>query len=211
MKRKLTDKQKEILNFIVEFVEENGYPPTYREIGNHFGIASTFGVKRHIDALVKKGFLNVESNSSRAMSIINRAVDEQSRENENYLEIPLVGRVAAGYPVLSEENIEGSIRIDKNFLRYSNDLFALRVRGESMINAGILEGDVVIVARNRNVGNGDIVVAMLDGEATLKRFLKKKNGIFLIPENENFSPIRVNKSSDFSIIGKIVGLFRNYN
>ncbi len=210
MKEKLTERQKAILDFILDYIEENGYPPTYREIGAEFQIASTFGVKRHIDALVKKGYLTVESNSSRAMTVLNRSEAEKST-NEEFIEVPLVGRVAAGYPVLAEENIEDTIKLHKDFVGRKSNLFALRVRGDSMINAGIFEGDVVIVEQNRNPRNGDIVVALLDGESTLKRFSRENDKIFLLPENESYSPISVNKSSDFSIIGKIVGLFRNYN
>ncbi len=210
MSKGLTERQKQILDFILDYIEDNGYPPTYREIGVHFEIASTFGVKRHIDALVKKGYLNVESNSSRAMTVVNKNYSPHPEE-ENLIEIPLVGRVAAGYPVLAEENVEGTIKIDRHFLGIANNLFALKVRGDSMVEAGILENDIVLVHQDKNVTNGDIVVALVDGESTLKRFQKKKNEIFLVPENKNYNPISVNKNVNFTIIGKIVGLFRNYN
>jgi repressor LexA len=209
MSKGLTDRQKEILDFISEFIEFNNFPPTLREIGSHFGIASTFGVKRHIDALVKKGYLKVEGNASRTITVVNR--DYSLQRNDDLIEIPLVGRVAAGYPVLAEENIEGSIKVDKQFVGLSSSVFALKVRGDSMIEAGILDGDVVLVAQNKNVSNGDIVVALLSGESTLKRFEKRGNEILLIPENKNYEPIRVNKNEEFTIIGKIIGLMRNYN
>ncbi len=210
MSKRLTDRQKEILDFILNFIEDNGYPPTLREIGAAFDIASTFGVKRHIDALIKKGYLLVESYSSRTIKVIKKEAGLKNSEEE-FVEIPVVGRVAAGYPVLAEENIEGSIKLDKHFVGPASQLFALKVRGESMIDAGIMEGDIVVVNKTTNVRNGDIVVALLDGESTLKRFSREKGNIYLIPENKNYSPISVNKSSDFTIIGKIIGLFRNYN
>jgi repressor LexA len=209
MKKELTERQLEILNFIRESIEINGYPPTYREIGRKFNISSTFGVKRHIDALIKKGYLNSESNASRTLSVINLSGMEKAEEK--FFEIPVVGRVAAGYPILAEENIEGNLLIDASFMRKNPDSFGLKVRGDSMIKAGILEGDVVIVAPQKNAKNGDIIVALLGDEATMKRYMRKKDEILLIPENDNYSPIEVNKNKEFSIIGKVMGVFRSYN
>lgn len=218
MKNQLTDRQKEILTFIQQFREENGYPPTLREIGRQFGISSTFGVKRHLDALEKKGYLNVESNASRGISLV-KSDDEPAPESnviqldsrENFERIPIVGRVAAGTPVLAVENIEGSIVIDPAFIKKSAGCFALKVRGDSMINAGIYEGDLVIVSPQKNALNGEIVVAMLDDEATVKRFENKNNNIRLIPENENYQPIEVPQTRDFSVVGKVIGVLRWFN
>jgi repressor LexA len=149
MKDKLTDRQEEILKFIHEFKEENGYPPTLREIGKKFGITSTFGVKRHLDALVKKGYLHIESNASRGISFLRgdypSGIEPIIEKNNIFNRIPVIGRVAAGIPLLAEENIEGNIVIDPSFIKKSHDCFALRVKGDSMINAGIFEGDFVIV------------------------------------------------------------------
>lgn len=208
MSKKLTDRQKEILNFIENFVEFNGYPPTYREIGKNFDISSTFGVKRHIDALIKKGFLLSESNSSRTLSLVNSPNQEKELQN---VSIPLIGRVAAGYPILAEENIEGTISVDLSLIKGADVKFGLKVQGDSMINAGIFEGDVVFVSDKPNVKNGDIIIAQLEDEATLKRYERKNNEINLIPENEKYSVIRLNNPKDFSIIGKVVGVFRTYN
>ncbi len=210
MKKELTNRQKEILNFILQFIEENGYPPTYREIANRFEMASTFGVKRHIDALAKKGYLSVGSNLSRSIKPLAKAKDSNLSE-PNLISVPIVGRVAAGYPVLSEENIEGFLNIDGSLFNSNYSLFALKVRGDSMIEAGILDGDIVLVNQQKTANNGEIVVALVDGEATLKRFQRTKNEILLIPENRNYSIIRVNFQKDFSIIGKVVSLFRNFN
>lgn len=214
MKNSLTDKQKEILNFIKNFISENGYPPTLREIGSFFNIASTFGVKRHLDALKKKGYLNINSHASRAICVNNSKnidFDKDISRSENIHQIPVVGRVAAGSPILSEENIEGSVLIDNYFIRNATGCFALKVQGDSMINAGIFEGDLVIVNPQSNVKKGDIVVARLEGEITIKIFDNNNKDVFLLPRNEKYSPIKVTNKEDFSIIGKVVGVLRMYN
>ncbi len=210
MKQELTARQQEILDFIQEHVEFNGYPPTYREIGKKFNITSTFGVKRHIDALIKKGFLSSESNQSRTLSIVSLN-DKYSSIPENFVQLPIVGRVAAGQPILAQENIEGNFLVDSNMIRSKSDCFGLKVQGDSMINAGILEGDMVIVSPQKEAVNGDIVVALLGDEATMKRFIKSENKILLRPENEAYNDIEVNNPEDFSLVGKVVGVFRTYN
>lgn len=212
MKKELTDRQKEILEFINQFRNENGYPPTLREIARNFGMVSTFGVKRHLDALEKKGYLTVESNSSRAINVL----DEEANSNifridESYARIPIVGRVAAGVPISAIENIEGNLVVDPNLIKKGNESFALRVKGDSMINAGIFDGDLVIVSSQSEAINNDIVVAMIDNEATVKRFSNKRGKIQLLPENDNYKPIDINFSENFSIIGKVVGIMRWYN
>lgn len=205
MKEEITDRQKEILDFIQDYVDFNGYPPTYREIGKQFNIASTFGVKRHIDALVKKGFLNNTNNSSRTLSLV------VNNNPIQVVEIPVVGRVAAGQPILAQENIEGTFSIDKSFLGSHNQCFGLKVRGDSMINAGILEGDLVIIQPQKEAVNGEIVVALIGDEATMKRYVVEENKIFLVPENEKYEAIVIENDEDFSIIGKVIGVFRSYN
>lgn len=207
MKNKLTDRQQQILNFIQDFLKDNGYPPTYREIGIQFDISSTFGVKRHIDALIKKGFLSSAEGSSRTLSII----DSAAAVKTTVVDIPVVGRVAAGFPILAEENIEGKLTLDQSLLGTKNDCFALKVRGDSMINAGIFEGDVVVIYPKKEVANGDIVVALIDSEATMKRYQRDGNRIYLIPENDMYQPIIVENKEDFSIVGKVIGVFRWYN
>ncbi len=206
-KNKLTERQKEILNFISDFCTENGYSPSYREIGANFSIASTFGVKRHIDALVKKGFLEVGSNISRSLTIVNQQPGNNNKTNEK---IPLVGRVAAGYPILAEENIEDYLTIDPQLIIKANNCFALKVRGDSMINAGIFEDDIVIISQQPNAKNNDIIVALLGDEATLKRFITINNRICLMPENENYPLIEVHNRADFKILGKLIALIRKY-
>jgi len=210
MKNELTERQENIYQFIKDFIDFNSYPPTYREIGTHFNIASTFGVKRHIDALIKKGFLNIGENSIRTISITENSLSSKII-NVDTIEIPIIGRVAAGQPILAEENIEGTINIQASLINSKANCFALKVKGDSMINAGIFEGDVVIINPQKDANNGEIIVAMIDNEATLKRFERKNGNISLIPENDNYSPINVHNLDNFSIIGKALGVFRWYN
>lgn len=212
MSKELTDRQQNILNFIKEYVSDNGFPPTYREIGHNFSIASTFGVKRHLDALVKKGFITVEGNASRTLSLTSLANPAQhSKYSEELYELPIIGRVAAGYPILAEQNIEGTLSIQANLIKNKSGSFGLKVKGDSMIGAGIFEGDVVIVNPQSDAHNGEIVVALLQDEATLKRYEKRGDIVFLIPENKNYNVIEINNREDFSIIGKVLGVFRWYN
>jgi repressor LexA len=210
----LTEKQKEILNFIQSFRETTGYPPTLREIGKHFGISSTFGVKRHLDALVKKRYLNIESYASRGISILKNEKSSNTNlvlENALYNQIPIVGRVAAGTPILAVENIEGSIVVDPSFMRKTEESFALKVKGDSMVDAGIFEGDIVIVSPQKEAKTGDIVVALIADEATVKIIEIKNDKIRLIPQNKNYQPINVTEESDFSLVGKVTGLIRYLN
>ncbi len=214
MKKQLTDRQEEILSFIEKFLESNGYPPTLREIGKKFEISSTFGVKRHLDALVKKGFVKIEGFASRGITLLHQNGDQESVKDISFrservsIEIPIVGRVAAGVPMLATENIEGNIVIDSSYLRNSDDCFGLKVKGDSMINAGIFEGDILIVRQSKQAINGEIVVALLDDEATVKRYENKNNRIRLLPENSTYQPIEVNENKEFSIIGKVAGVIR---
>lgn len=216
MKKELTDRQEDILIFIKEFLNENGYPPTLRQIGKQFGISSTFGVKRHLDALEKKGYLNVESNASRGISII-RDDEEFSlpafiREDETGMNrIPIIGRVAAGSPIMAEENIEGTVLIDPSFINKAKDCFALKVKGDSMINAGIFEGDIVIVSPTITAALNEIIVARIDDEVTIKRYFYRGNEIKLLPENEKYRPITIKSENEFSIIGKVTGVVRWIN
>jgi len=215
MKDKLTDRQEEILTFIKQFTLDSGYPPTLREIGKHFQISSTFGVKRHLEALVKKGFINIESNASRGISMIRRnsedLIDATFRDDNAFVKIPIIGRVAAGLPINAVENLEGSLVVDPSFLKKAEDAFALRVKGDSMINAGINDRDLVIVSPKEQAKNGDIVVAMLNDEATVKKFEFINNKIRLIAENNAYLPIEVKTEDDFKLIGKVKGVVRWLN
>ena len=215
MKKQLTDRQNEILIFIKDFLRENGFPPTLREMGKRFQISSTFGVKRHLDALEKKGYLKIESNASRGIAIVQDEDQFTSASgsviSEFFNKIPIVGRVAAGSPILAMENIEGSVIIDPSFIKNAEDAFALRVKGDSMMNVGIFEGDLVIVSPNEKGKNGDVIVAMLDDEVTVKTLDIKNNKLKLVPENDNHQPIPIGEKSNFSIIGKVKGIVRWLN
>jgi len=215
MKDKLTDRQEDILTFIKQFTLEAGYPPTLREIGKHFQISSTFGVKRHLEALVKKGFINIESNASRGISLIRKnsddLVERSLRDDDVFVKIPVIGRVAAGIPINAVENLEGSLVVDPSFLKKAEDAFALRVKGDSMINAGINDKDLVIVSPREQAKNGDIVVAMLNDEATVKKFEFINNKVRLIAENNAYLPIEVEIEDDFKVIGKVKGVVRWLN
>jgi len=215
MKNKLTDRQEDILTFIKQFTLDCGFPPTLREIGKNFQISSTFGVKRHLEALVKKGFINIESNASRGISLVKKNTDdtfEETWKDESvFLKIPVIGRVAAGIPISAIENNEGSLVLDPSFLRKAENAFALRVKGDSMINAGINDKDLVIVSPDEQAKNGDIVVAMLNDEATVKKFEMINNKIRLIAENDNYKPIEVNNRDNFNLVGKVKGVVRWLN
>lgn len=210
MKNKLTDRQNEILIFIQQFTRENGYPPTLREIGKHFQISSTFGVKRHLEALVKKGYINIESNASRGISLVKKGYEDfgepSFNEDNIFVKIPVLGRVAAGLPITAIENMEGSLVVDPAFLKKAEDAFALRVKGDSMINVGINDGDLVIVSPNEQSRNGDIVVAILNDEATVKRFELADKKVKLIAENDAYLPIEISKEDDFRLVGKVKGV-----
>jgi len=215
MKNKLTDRQEEILAFLKQFTLDSGYPPTLREIGRHFQISSTFGVKRHLEALVKKGYINIESNASRGISMIRKNSDDFIEENWSdesvFVKIPVLGRVAAGLPINAVENLEGSVIVDPSFLKKSENAFALRVRGDSMINAGINDKDLVIVSPNEQAKNGDIIVALINDEATVKKFEIINNKIRLIAENNAYQPIEVKSQDDFKVVGKVKGVVRWLN
>ncbi len=198
----LTDRQKAIYDFLLKIIREKGFAPSIYEIGKQFKIASTNGVSGHLKALEKKGY--IRRVGKRAIEVVNalgKTVLTATRE------VPVLGKVAAGKPLLSEENIEGTITIPDDM--GSGKQFALRVKGDSMIDAGILDGDRVIVQQQGTAENGEIVCALIEGEATLKRFFKKDGVVTLKAENEKYPPITVSKG-EFRIVGRVVGLLRKF-
>lgn len=201
----LTNRQKEVLEFIARFTDDNGYPPTVREIGDHFDI-SLRAVQDHIAACQKKGYLSQCQKRSRSIRVLKN--EEGVSESRAFTSrIPLLGTVAAGKPLLSEENVDGYVTIAEPFVRPGKTYFALRVRGSSMINAGILEGDLAIIEKADVASEGQIVVAVVDNAITLKRFYREENRIRLQPENPDFQPIYTN---DAHLAGIMVGLVRTY-
>ena len=202
MVEKKPKKQHEIYEFIKKQVYEKGYPPSVREICVGVGLSSTSTVHGHLDRLEKKGLIKRDPTKPRTIEILG-----ESYSRKEMLDIPIVGKVTAGLPILAVENIEDSFSMPMNFVHSNNDLFMLRVTGESMINAGIMDGDLAIIEKISSASNGEIVVALIDEEATIKRFFKEKNHIRLQPENPTMEPIIV---PDCAILGKLVGLYRQY-
>ncbi|WP_318743418.1 transcriptional repressor LexA [Treponema sp.] len=200
----LTERQKEVLEFIARFSEENGYPPTVREIGENFGI-SLRAVQDHIAACQKKGYLSQCQKRSRSFRVIKG--DNFSESKTFVTKVPKLGTIAAGKPLLSEENLDGYVTIAEPFVKPGKTYFALNVRGASMVNAGILEGDLAIIEQTEMAAEGQIVVAVVDNAITLKRFYKEQDRIRLQPENPDFQPIY---ASDVKIAGIMVGLVRTY-
>jgi repressor LexA len=207
MRHDLTPIQEEILNFITETIRKHDRSPTIREIGEKADISSTNGVRYHLSILEKLGYIKRSKGISRGIEWLEHHV-KVSRERST-VEIPLVGRVAAGVPVLAEENIEGRIAVDEMIAR-SEKCFALRVNGDSMKNAGIINNDVVIVSPQPDAKNGDIVVAMLDDEATVKTYVASKGKVILRPENPDYDDILLDKRGNVRVLGKVVGLMRRF-
>jgi len=205
MAKGLTQRQEDILGFIIESIRDNGYPPTIAEIGAGFGITSTNGVNDHLIALEKKGYIE-RSSKARGIHITTKAAAGLYQEQQAGM-VPLLGHVAAGSPILAEENIEDYTPVDKSMARA--DIFSLRVHGESMVEAGILDGDVIIVDQARRARRGDIIVAVLDGDATTKYYYPQSDTVELRPANASMEPI-VASASDLEIQGVVVGLQRSY-
>lgn len=200
-KRMLTPRQKQILDFIEEMINLSGLPPTIREIGKKFDITSTNGVRSILDALENKGFIRRQKLVSRGIELVRRSPIAFNR-------IPIVGSVPAGLPITAIENREGELAVDTSFLP-NEEVYCLRVKGESMINAGIFDGDFVLVDKNVSPLKGDIVVAVIGEEATVKKFYPERQRVRLEPQNEAFGPIIVDKNTPgFYIAGRVVGLMR---
>ncbi|MBO8458415.1 MAG: transcriptional repressor LexA [Spirochaetes bacterium] len=200
--RDLTERQKEILDFICKYIGENSFPPTIREIAGKFGITAK-GAYDHVTALQKKNVIKFSNNKSRTIEI----VEKESEQGGNVTSIPLLGTIAAGLPILSEENIEKMIPVAKSMLRTGKNYFALKVRGDSMIEAGILEGDIAIIESCTTCENGEIVVAVIEDSITLKRFYKETNRVKLQPENKNYKTLYY---QNIRIAGRLKGLIRTY-
>lgn len=198
----LTKRQKEVLAFISAFIREHKYPPTIREIADNFNITAKGGYD-HIKALEKKKYLRCIMNRSRTIEVLSPS----DAYSEGIRTIPLLGTVAAGKPLFAEQNFEGSVDLPEKYLGKGRH-FALKVRGESMIDAGILEGDIAIVRHQNTADNGNIVVALVDEAVTLKRFFLEKNRVMLKAENAVFPPIF---TQNVRILGKLTFLVRNYD
>jgi len=196
-----TKRQTEVLNFLKSFLSGHKYPPTIREIAAHFGI-SVKGAYDHVKALEKKGLIACDNHRSRAIEII----ESSSDSGGNQILVPLLGHVAAGMPLFAEENFEGNLSLPAAMVG-NGEVFALRVEGESMIGAGIMDGDVAVFSQQSQVENGQIVVAMVDEAVTLKRFYKEKNRVRLQAENPAYPPLY---TADVRILGRLVTIIRSY-
>ncbi|MCD6163322.1 MAG: transcriptional repressor LexA [candidate division Zixibacteria bacterium] len=204
--KELTKRQREIFDYIKKSVVEKGWPPSLREIGEEFGINSTNGVRSALEALERKGYIRRNRYLSRGIEIVKEAPEHL--DNSQLRAVPIVGKVAAGMPLWAEQNIEGSYYVDRSFVS-GEHIFALRVQGDSMINAGIFDGDYVLVRRQQTAQKGEIVVAQIENEATVKRFYPERKRIRLEPENPDYGPIIIEKGTPgFTIAGKVVGLLR---
>ena len=206
MAKDLTARQREIFEFIKGMIRDKGRPPAIREIGERFGIRSTNGVRAVLEALERKGFIRRDRYTSRGIELL-KEVDEVMASGR-FREVPLVGRVAAGTPIWAEQNIEGSFMLDRDFVS-GEEVFSLKVAGDSMIDAGIYDGDFVLVKRQPTANVGEVVVAQIGDEATVKRFYPEKKRVRLEAANPNYGPIVVEPDAPgFSIAGKVIGLLR---
>jgi repressor LexA len=202
----LTKRQKEVLDFIQQFILTRGYPPTIREIaeGLNLGINNIYSIQRHLKVLEEKGFIKRNPRKPRGIELLHFKLS-------NAAMIPLVGKVSAGFPIPAIEEIEGNVVLDTLFVKDTQNTIALRIKGDSMIGAGILDRDIVVVKIGSVVKNGDIVVAFVDNEVTCKRFREDGEFVYLIPENPNYKEIRIRKEeSRLYILGKVIALFRRF-
>lgn len=204
--RKLSEMQKKIYDYIASCIQAQGYPPSVREIGEAVGLKSPSTVHFHLKHLAEAGYLEIGAGKGRAITLTHPSASAfAAAEDEPTSRIPIVGNVAAGSPILAEECIEDYLTFDTG--GRSGEYFALHVRGESMLNAGILNGDLVVVRQQQTAENGEIVVAMIDDEATVKRYCRKNGHLWLMPENDAYSPI---DGAYAQILGKVAAVVRRY-
>ena len=218
----LTARQRQVFDFIESKIQEWGYPPTIREIGEHLGIKSTNGVADHLKALKRKGYLQQRGHKSRTLIPTEPAMSQTQANNVvpmippnsgSTISIPLLGRVAAGEPILAEEQAEGSVVVDSLLVGGNKKVLALKVVGESMIEDGIFDGDYIFVQKRSHAQPGEIVVVVIENEATVKRYYPEGDRIRLQPANSAMEPIYVNKADfrEVQIMGLVVGVYRNMN
>ena len=199
--KKLTDRQNEVLSFISDYIKTHSFSPAVREVADHFEI-SVKGAHDHITALRRKGYLKQADKRPRTMGLAN-----QSNDDDTLVTIPVLGTIAAGLPLMAQENFDGNVKLPVSMLKKNKEYFALKVKGDSMIGAGILEGDTAIIEEQNSAGNGEIVVALLDDSTTLKRFYRESTRIKLQAENPAIQPIY---SQDVKILGRLSSIIRSY-
>ena len=204
----LAPRQREVLEVIASWVQQRGIPPSLREIGDVLGIRSTNGVADHIKALVRKGYIERVSGSGIARGLRLTAKCTGTFHESSTVVVPIVGQVAAGAPILAQENYDGSIHVDSSMVPAGSTVFALRIRGDSMIGDGILDGDTVFVKQQSTARKGEIVIAMVEDEATCKRFYNEGDHVRLQPSNPDMAPILVAANQPLVLLGVVVGLYR---
>ncbi len=206
----LTERQQQVYNHIKKCLQSKGRPPTVREIGERFQITSTNGVRSILSALIKKNYIRRTPKVSRGIDLVAAQTTPAPIEN-NIVEIPIIGRIAAGTPLLAVENLEGTVVVDKDFLMKQSNVIALRVKGDSMIEAGIHNGDLIFARQQPTAEPGQIVVAIIGDEATVKYFYPEKGRVRLEPANATMGPIIIDESMpEFRIAGRVIGIMRKY-
>jgi len=199
--KEATERQKEVMDFIAAYVHSHSYSPTIREVADYFSI-SVKGAHDHLTALRKKGLLKQGDKKPRTMGLV------KNRDEEDIIDLPILGTVAAGRPIMCDENMDGSIKIHQSMLKKGRQYFALRVKGDSMEQAGIMNGDTAVIEQQNTVRNSEIAVVMMDEAVTLKTFYRESNRIRLQPENPKYNPIYC--SGDIRILGKLAHIIRSY-
>lgn len=207
MKDELTDRQREVYDFLLGFWQTRGYPPSIREVATHFSFRSTRAVVDHLGALERKGWIVRTRERSRAIEFPMARRPDGMRVDDQVVVLPVVGRIAAGEPILAVENIVEELSLDRSFVRGEKP-FLLKVAGDSMRDAGILNGDYVLVNGEEHADDGDIVAAIIEEEATVKRLRTRRGEVTLEPANPAYSPIPVSSDRSFQLVGKVVGVFR---
>ena len=206
MAKGLTTRQQEILDYIVVYIEREGYPPSIREIGQKFEIGSLRGVTVHLDALEKKSYIS-RSNTPRSIKVVHPSY----QPNDKVVMVPLIGSIAAGVPIIADEQVEDHLPVPRDLLRGSTDAFLLRVRGDSMIGDGILPRDLVIIRPQKTASQNELVAFLVEGEATVKRFHRDSGGrVMLVASNPAYDPIEVRPDMQSEVVGKVIGLLRDY-
>ncbi len=204
----LTSEQKRVYSFIIRYRQQTGFPPTVREIAQGLGYKSPNNVRQHLRLIEQKGFIRLLPGKARGIEITSFEESVPDEIDEG-VSVPLIGAVAAGKPITAIENVDGYLTLDKSIFK-GEGLFALRIKGDSMNGMGILNGDIVVVRKKSTAEHGEVVVVIIDGDATLKRFIKDGNRILLRAENPAYSDIVLSSSSSIQIAGKLVGVIRKY-
>jgi repressor LexA len=204
--KELTERQRQVLDFIAEYIKSHNYPPTIREAAEHFSI-SVKGAYDHVEVLKRKGYLKNDGKRSRTLELVKNNI---KKDEESFINVPILGTVAAGQPIMSEENWDGTFPVHSSMIKQNGTYFMLKVRGDSMINAGIMEGDFALIEKSETARNGEIIVAQVNDEAiTLKRFFKESSRIRLQPENTMHSPIY--GQDNIRVMGKLAYIFRSFS